>query len=146
MLRFFASFSFVTIAPALGLLRIVFGRYQINGDKPIVIDFWATWCGPCRVIGPIFEKISDTPAGEKLGFYKVDVDTQEKIAQEVGIQAMPTFVFFHKGQAIEKVVGANPSALQVSSSFKSRKAGVLLLPATASSSGLHALYITCIRM
>ncbi|SPO26463.1 probable TRX2 - thioredoxin II [Ustilago trichophora] len=84
----------------------------INGDKPIVIDFWATWCGPCRVIGPIFEKISDTPAGEKLGFYKVDVDVQEKIAQEVGIQAMPTFVFFHKGQAIEKVVGANPSALQ----------------------------------
>ncbi|KAJ1018891.1 hypothetical protein NDA16_004694 [Ustilago loliicola] len=84
----------------------------IEGDKAIVIDFWATWCGPCKVIGPIFEKISDTPAGEKLGFYKVDVDTQEKIAAEVGIQAMPTFVFFHKGQAVKKVVGANPSALQ----------------------------------
>ncbi|SPC64257.1 probable TRX2 - thioredoxin II [Ustilago sp. UG-2017b] len=84
----------------------------IEGDKAIVIDFWATWCGPCKVIGPIFEKISNTPAGEKLGFYKVDVDTQEKIAAEVGIQAMPTFVFFHKGQAVKKVVGANPSALQ----------------------------------
>ncbi|KAJ1023937.1 hypothetical protein NDA13_004769 [Ustilago tritici] len=84
----------------------------IEGDKAIVIDFWATWCGPCKVIGPIFEKISDTPAGEKLGFYKVDVDIQEKIAAEVGIQAMPTFVFFHKGQAVKKVVGANPSALQ----------------------------------
>ncbi|CBQ73672.1 probable TRX2-thioredoxin II [Sporisorium reilianum SRZ2] len=84
----------------------------INGDKPIVIDFWATWCGPCRVIGPIFEKISDTPAGEKIGFFKVDVDTQEKIAQEVGIQAMPTFVFFNKGQPVKKVVGANPGALQ----------------------------------
>ncbi|CCF51976.1 hypothetical protein NDA18_003776 [Ustilago nuda] len=84
----------------------------IEGDKAIVIDFWATWCGPCKVIGPIFEKISATPAGEKLDFYKVDVDTQEKIAAEVGIQAMPTFVFFHKGQAVKKVVGANPSALQ----------------------------------
>lgn len=87
---------------------------QINGDKPIVIDFWATWCGPCRVIGPIFEKISETPAGEKIDFYKVDVDTQEKIAQEVGIKAMPTFVFFNKGQPVNKVLGANPAALQVS--------------------------------
>lgn len=85
----------------------------LEGDKAFVVDFWATWCGPCKVIGPIFEKISDTPAGEKLGFYKVDVDAQEKIAAEVGIQAMPTFVFFHKGQAVKKVVGANPSALQV---------------------------------
>ncbi|EST04990.1 Thioredoxin domain protein [Kalmanozyma brasiliensis GHG001] len=84
----------------------------ISGDKAIVIDFWATWCGPCKVIGPIFEKISDTPAGEMLGFYKVDVDVQEKIAQEVGIQAMPTFVFFNKGQPVKKVVGANPQALQ----------------------------------
>ncbi|KIS68700.1 putative thioredoxin II [Mycosarcoma maydis] len=84
----------------------------INGDKPVVIDFWATWCGPCKVIGPIFEKISDTPAGEKLGFYKVDVDAQDKIAAEVGIKAMPTFVFFKGGQVVKQVVGANPQALQ----------------------------------
>ncbi|GAC75143.1 hypothetical protein PANT_14d00058 [Moesziomyces antarcticus T-34] len=86
----------------------------IEGDKPIIIDFWATWCGPCRVIGPIFEKISDTPAGDKIDFYKVDVDAQEKISAEVGIQAMPTFVIFHKGQPVKKIVGANPNALQVS--------------------------------
>ncbi|KAJ9479753.1 Thioredoxin-1 [Pseudozyma hubeiensis] len=84
----------------------------INGDKPVVIDFWATWCGPCRVIGPIFEKISETPAGDKLGFYKVDVDAQEKIAAEVGIKAMPTFVFFKDGKNVKQVLGANPQALQ----------------------------------
>ena len=56
---------------------------QVTGtDKIIVIDFWATWCGPCKMIGPIFEKIAETPAGEKLGFYKVDVDEQSQIASE----------------------------------------------------------------
>jgi thioredoxin 1 len=82
----------------------------IKGDKPIVIDFWATWCGPCRVISPIFEKLADNhPA---LGFYKVDVDEQEQIAAEVGIRAMPTFAVFHKGNKIDELVGANPGGLE----------------------------------
>ena len=81
-------------------------------DKIVVIDFWATWCGPCKMIGPIFEKIAETPAGEKLGFYKVDVDEQSQIASEVGIRAMPTFAFFKNGEKIETVVGADPSKLQ----------------------------------
>lgn len=86
---------------------------QVTGtDKVVVIDFWATWCGPCKMISPIFEKIADTPAGEKLGFYKVDVDEQSQIASEVGIRAMPTFVFFKNGEKIETVVGADPSKLQ----------------------------------
>ena len=86
---------------------------QVTGtDKIVVIDFWATWCGPCKMIGPIFEKIAETPAGEKLGFYKVDVDEQSQIASEVGIRAMPTFAFFKNGEKIETVVGADPSKLQ----------------------------------
>lgn len=83
-----------------------------GGDKIVVIDFWATWCGPCKMIGPVFEKISETPAGEKVGFYKVDVDEQSQIAQEVGIRAMPTFVFFKNGEKIETVVGADLNKLQ----------------------------------
>lgn len=84
----------------------------ISSDKIVVIDFWATWCGPCKMIGPIFEKISDTPASEKVDFYKVDVDEQSQIAQEVGVRAMPTFVFFKNGEKIETIVGADPSKLQ----------------------------------
>ena len=75
---------------------------QVTGtDKIIVIDFWATWCGPCKMIGPIFEKIAETP-----------VDEQSQIASEVGIRAMPTFAFFKNGEKIETVVGADPSKLQ----------------------------------
>ncbi|PWN25983.1 thioredoxin [Jaminaea rosea] len=84
----------------------------IGGSKPTIIDFWATWCGPCKMISPIFEKISDTPVGEKLGFYKVDVDDQEQITQELGIRAMPTFVVFKDGDKIDTVVGADPAKLQ----------------------------------
>jgi thioredoxin 1 len=61
-------------------------RAQINGDKTAVFDFWATWCGPCRVISPVFEKISDQYAD--VAFYKVDVDQLPDISQEVGIRAV----------------------------------------------------------
>ncbi|KXN85771.1 Thioredoxin, partial [Leucoagaricus sp. SymC.cos] len=61
--------------------------FQINGDKPIVVDFWAEWCGPCRLISPTYESIAKK-AGANVGFYKVDVDTQSEISEEVGIRAV----------------------------------------------------------
>lgn len=84
----------------------------INGDKPVVIDFWATWCGPCRVISPVFEKLSDDPAFAGVEFYKVDVDQQDQISQEVGVRAMPTFALFKKGEKVSDLVGARPQELQ----------------------------------
>lgn len=66
------------------------------------------------MISPIFEKLSSGAAGEKLGFYKVDVDEQDRISQEVGVKAMPTFVFFRNGEKIDQVVGADPGKLNVS--------------------------------
>ncbi|KIY72613.1 thioredoxin [Cylindrobasidium torrendii FP15055 ss-10] len=84
----------------------------INSDTPAIIDFWATWCGPCRVISPILEKLSDVAEFSGVKFFKVDVDEQEEISQEVGIRAMPTFVVFKNGEKIGELVGANPGGLQ----------------------------------
>ncbi|KAF8629059.1 hypothetical protein AX15_003558 [Amanita polypyramis BW_CC] len=62
----------------------------IKSGKPILIDFWAEWCGPCRFISPIFEKLS-VSANDGVEFYKVDVDAQEEISQQVGIRAVNIF-------------------------------------------------------
>ncbi|KAG8786255.1 hypothetical protein FRC12_016779 [Ceratobasidium sp. 428] len=82
----------------------------INSGNVVIIDFWATWCGPCRVISPIFEQMSEKTKGAQ--FYKVDVDEQPDISQEVGIRAMPTFIAFKDGNKIGDLVGANPGGLE----------------------------------
>ncbi|KAK5955837.1 thioredoxin trx1 [Knufia fluminis] len=84
-----------------------------SGDKIVVIDFFATWCGPCKVIAPAIVKMSDEePYSEKVSFYKIDVDEAPDVAQELGIRAMPTFAIFKNGQKIDEVVGANERALR----------------------------------
>ncbi|KAG9007827.1 hypothetical protein FRB94_001726 [Tulasnella sp. JGI-2019a] len=84
----------------------------IARDKNCVVDFWATWCGPCRMISPVFEKMSELPELSHIDFYKVDVDEQAAISQECGIRAMPTFVAFKNGQKVNDLMGANPAGLQ----------------------------------
>jgi len=84
----------------------------INSGKPVLIDFWATWCGPCRTISPVLENFSNLAQNEGVDFYKVDVDEQEKIAQEVGVRAMPTFMVFKDGNKLSELVGAVPAKLQ----------------------------------
>ncbi|KAK4051812.1 tRNA (adenine(58)-N(1))-methyltransferase non-catalytic subunit trm6 [Microbotryomycetes sp. JL201] len=82
----------------------------IQSDRISAFDFWATWCGPCKMISPVFDKLSNE-YGDKIDFYKVDVDEQEQISQEVGIKAMPTFIFFKNGEKQSTVVGAVPAKL-----------------------------------
>ncbi|KAI8307833.1 Thioredoxin-1 [Colletotrichum sp. SAR11_59] len=81
-------------------------------DNPLVIlDAFATWCGPCKAIAPILANLSNTKEHKGLHFVKIDVDEVPDLSQDLGIRAMPTFLIFKNGEKIEEVVGANPNAL-----------------------------------
>ncbi|KAK0549814.1 hypothetical protein OC846_000281 [Tilletia horrida] len=80
----------------------------IKQNKVVLIDFWATWCGPCRMISPIFEKLSEQHGNVK--FAKIDVDANDA-GSKLGIRAMPTFLLFVDGEKVGEVVGANPPQL-----------------------------------
>ena len=76
-----------------------------NGDQPLVVDFWATWCGPCRMIGPIIAKLAEKYDG-KITVGKCDVEENDELAAEFGIRNIPTILFFKGGEVVDKLVGA----------------------------------------
>ena len=83
----------------------------IRTGKPILIDFFATWCGPCRAISPRFEDFSKAFDG-RVTFIKVDVDQQPDISSALGVTALPTFIGFNNGSQVDSVRGANANALE----------------------------------
>lgn len=80
-------------------------------DKLTVIDFTATWCGPCKMIAPIFKEMSDE-MGSRAQFIKVDVDDNPQAAQKYGVSAMPTFLFIKGGEVVDRLMGANTERLK----------------------------------
>ncbi|OGM49446.1 thioredoxin [Aspergillus bombycis] len=88
-----------------------FDEKVINSNKPVVVDFFATWCGPCKAVAPAIEKFSNENEG--VEFYKVDVEELNSVAANLGISAMPTFVFFKDGKQVTDLTvrGANPNGV-----------------------------------
>lgn len=80
-----------------------------NGSLPIVIDFWATWCGPCRMIAPIISELAEEYDG-RITVAKCDVEEADDVAMEFGIRNIPTVLFFKDGKVVDRLVGAVPKA------------------------------------
>jgi thioredoxin 1 len=82
-----------------------FEQEVLKSEKPVVVDFWAQWCGPCRAVGPIMDELSETYLGKaKVG--KINVDEQGELAAKYRIMSIPTVMLFKNGEMIEKVIGA----------------------------------------
>ncbi len=77
----------------------------VSGDKPVVIDFWATWCGPCRRVAPIIEELAQEYEG-RVVVGKVDVEEQDELAAQFAIRNIPTVLFVKNGEVVDKIVGA----------------------------------------
>ena len=81
----------------------------INSDTPVLVDFWADWCAPCKIIAPIVEELANEYDG-KVKFAKVDVDSNPKTATNYGIRGIPTLLIFKGGQPVGQIVGAVPKS------------------------------------
>ena len=79
----------------------------LKSDKPVVVDFWAEWCGPCKQIGPSLEEIAEE-MGEDVVIAKVNIDENPQAAQNYGVQSIPTLMIFKGGEVVERFVGAQP--------------------------------------
>lgn len=90
-----------------------FEEVVLNSEIPVMVDLWAEWCGPCRLVGPIIDEIGEELAG-KVKAVKLDVDSNPNIAVKYGIRNIPTVLFFKNGDVVDKQVGAVPKSVFMS--------------------------------
>ena len=81
-----------------------FQETVLNSDKPVLVDFWAVWCGPCRMLGPIIEEVANDFEGKAI-VGKVDVDNNQQVSVDYGIRNIPTVLIFKNGEVVDKIVG-----------------------------------------
>ena len=86
-----------------------FDELVMNSTQPVVVDFWAEWCGPCRLIGPVIEELSKEYEGRAI-VGKVDVDANSEVSAKFNVRSIPTVLFIQNGVVVDKSVGADPKA------------------------------------
>jgi thioredoxin 1 len=100
------------MAESKNLINVTDDSFQkevLDSEVPTFVDFWASWCGPCRMIGPVFEELSNEYAG-KVKFAKVNVDENPKTPSNFGVRGIPTLIMFKGGKAVDQIVGAAPKS------------------------------------
>jgi thioredoxin 1 len=97
----------------MGATKVVtdatFDTEVLQSSKPVVVDYWAEWCGPCRMVAPVLEEIAGEHA-DKINVVKLNIDENPKVAQRYQIMAIPTMSVFHNGEVVKQIVGAKPKA------------------------------------
>ncbi|WP_040358131.1 thioredoxin [Capnocytophaga sp. oral taxon 338] len=92
---------------ALQITDASFDEVVLKSDKPVLVDFWATWCGPCRMLGPVIEEVAKEYEG-KVVVGKVDVDSNQEFAAKYGVRNIPTVLVFKNGEVVGRQVGVAP--------------------------------------
>ena len=91
---------------ALEISDSTFEKVVLNSDKPVLVDFWAAWCGPCRMVGPIIDELSDEYK-DKAVVGKVDIDSNQQYAAKFGVRNIPTVLIFKNGELVDRKVGVS---------------------------------------
>ncbi len=91
---------------AMNIDKYNFENEVMNSDKPVLLDFWASWCGPCRMVSPVIDEIAGERSDIKVG--KINVDEQPELARQFGVMSIPTLIVMKNGQIVSKAAGARP--------------------------------------
>lgn len=84
-----------------------FNDHVLNSDQPVLVDFWAEWCGPCKALGPVLDELANEVSG-KAKIVKLNVDESRELAAKYGVRGIPTMIFFKNGQIVSTLVGNQP--------------------------------------